>query len=81
MPKIVDEIAALPGQESELPARREPVFDLLIRFFSMATVRLSKCESGTKLMLFSYVEGLFEYPNRQFVRKEQSDFGWDWGMT
>jgi beta-mannosidase len=25
------------------------------------------------------VEGLFEYPNRQFVRKEQSDFGWDWG--
>lgn len=21
----------------------------------------------------------FEYPNRQFVRKEQSDFGWDWG--
>lgn len=25
------------------------------------------------------VEGLFEYPNRQFIRKEQSDFGWDWG--
>jgi beta-mannosidase len=25
------------------------------------------------------VEGLFEFPNRQFVRKEQSDFGWDWG--
>jgi beta-mannosidase len=23
--------------------------------------------------------GLFEFPNRQFVRKEQSDFGWDWG--
>jgi beta-mannosidase len=22
---------------------------------------------------------LFEFPNRQFVRKEQSDFGWDWG--
>ncbi|KAK5996760.1 Beta-mannosidase A [Cladobotryum mycophilum] len=21
----------------------------------------------------------FEYPNRQWVRKEQSDFGWDWG--
>jgi beta-mannosidase len=20
-----------------------------------------------------------EYPNRQFMRKEQSDFGWDWG--
>lgn len=27
----------------------------------------------------SGVEGLFEYPSRQFVRKEQSDFGWDWG--
>ncbi|KAF2432108.1 putative beta-mannosidase [Tothia fuscella] len=25
------------------------------------------------------VEGLFEYIHRQFVRKEQSDFGWDWG--
>jgi beta-mannosidase len=25
------------------------------------------------------VEGLFEFPNRQFMRKEQSDFGWDWG--
>ena len=25
------------------------------------------------------MEGLFEFPNRQFVRKEQSDFGWDWG--
>lgn len=25
------------------------------------------------------VEGLYEFPNRQFVRKEQSDFGWDWG--
>lgn len=22
---------------------------------------------------------IFEFPNRQFVRKEQSDFGWDWG--
>ncbi|KAG5953114.1 hypothetical protein E4U53_006850 [Claviceps sorghi] len=25
------------------------------------------------------VEGWFEYPHRAFVRKEQSDFGWDWG--
>ncbi|KAI1453191.1 glycoside hydrolase family 2 protein [Annulohypoxylon moriforme] len=25
------------------------------------------------------IEGLFEFPNRQFIRKEQSDFGWDWG--
>jgi beta-mannosidase len=21
----------------------------------------------------------FEFPNRQFIRKEQNDFGWDWG--
>lgn len=26
-----------------------------------------------------HVEILFEFPNRQFMRKEQSDFGWDWG--
>jgi beta-mannosidase len=25
------------------------------------------------------VEGVFQYRHRQFVRKEQSDFGWDWG--
>lgn len=25
------------------------------------------------------VEGLFEFWHRPFVRKEQSDFGWDWG--
>ncbi|KAK0727707.1 glycoside hydrolase family 2 protein [Lasiosphaeria miniovina] len=26
-----------------------------------------------------YVQILFEFANRHFVRKEQSDFGWDWG--
>ena len=25
------------------------------------------------------VEIPFEFPNREFVRKEGSDFGWDWG--
>ncbi|KAF2189589.1 glycoside hydrolase family 2 protein [Zopfia rhizophila CBS 207.26] len=25
------------------------------------------------------VQGLFEFPNRHFIRKEQNDFGWDWG--
>ncbi|KAL2048389.1 hypothetical protein N7G274_000300 [Stereocaulon virgatum] len=25
------------------------------------------------------VEIIYELPNRQFIRKEQSDFGWDWG--
>ena len=26
-----------------------------------------------------YVQILFEFANRHFVRKQQSDFGWDWG--
>lgn len=26
-----------------------------------------------------YVEQVFEFQNRQFMRKQQSDFGWDWG--
>ncbi|KAK6858452.1 glycoside hydrolase family 2 protein [Apiospora arundinis] len=25
------------------------------------------------------VKGLFEIPHREFMRKEQNDFGWDWG--
>ena len=25
------------------------------------------------------VEDVYEFPNREFIRKEQSDFGWDWG--
>ncbi|EMC95043.1 glycoside hydrolase family 2 protein [Baudoinia panamericana UAMH 10762] len=27
----------------------------------------------------SGVQQVFEFPNRCFIRKEQSDFGWDWG--
>ncbi|KAM7193100.1 hypothetical protein V8F33_007972 [Rhypophila sp. PSN 637] len=27
-----------------------------------------------------YVGTVFEFPNRHFIRKEQSDFGWDWGL-
>ncbi|PNP42354.1 hypothetical protein TGAMA5MH_06036 [Trichoderma gamsii] len=25
------------------------------------------------------IDEVYEIPNRQFIRKEQSDFGWDWG--
>ncbi|PVI08499.1 glycoside hydrolase family 2 protein [Periconia macrospinosa] len=25
------------------------------------------------------VQQLYEFPNREFIRKEQNDFGWDWG--
>ena len=44
-PKIADEIAAQPGQET--------------------------WPQGPQL--------IYEFPNRWFIRKEQSDFGWDWG--
>ncbi|KAJ5773128.1 Glycoside hydrolase superfamily [Penicillium paradoxum] len=27
----------------------------------------------------SGIQGVFEFPNRWYIRKEQSDFGWDWG--
>lgn len=26
-----------------------------------------------------YVQNIFEFPHREFVRKQQNDFGWDWG--
>ena len=35
-------------------------------------------EPGQEVWPFG-VEITFEFPNRQFIRKEQSDFGWDWG--
>lgn len=35
-------------------------------------------ESGQETWPFG-VEIVYEFPNRQFIRKEQSDFGWDWG--
>jgi beta-mannosidase len=31
------------------------------------------------LTYISGVNQVFQFPNRWFVRKEQSDFGWDWG--
>ena len=35
-------------------------------------------ESGQETWPYG-VEIVYEFPNRQFIRKEQSDFGWDWG--
>lgn len=35
-------------------------------------------EPGAETWPFG-IEGWFEYPHRAFIRKEQSDFGWDWG--
>ena len=52
---------------------------LTIDFGSVPTIAHEiAAEPGQETWPFG-VEGLFEFPNRQFVRKEQSDFGWDWG--
>jgi beta-mannosidase len=52
---------------------------LSINFGSVPTiVNEIAAQPGQETWPFG-VEGLFEFPNRQFVRKEQSDFGWDWG--
>ncbi|KAI3395848.1 hypothetical protein diail_785 [Diaporthe ilicicola] len=52
---------------------------LLVQFFSapgIAAYRAS--QPGAETWPWG-VEGLFEFPHRPFIRKEQSDFGWDWG--
>lgn len=60
-PNIANEIANLPGQESEL-------LNLCIAAQVM-TVYFIAWPQG--------VQQVFEFPNRWFIRKEQSDFGWD----
>ena len=35
-------------------------------------------EQGAETWPFG-VQTVFEFYNRWFIRKEQSDFGWDWG--
>ena len=53
--------------------------ELSINFGSVPTIANEiAAQPGQETWPFG-VEGLFEFPNRQFVRKEQSDFGWDWG--
>ncbi|KAF4306315.1 Glycoside hydrolase family 2 immunoglobulin-like beta-sandwich [Botryosphaeria dothidea] len=55
----------------------EPV--LSINFGSAPTIANEIAnEPGQETWPFA-VQGLFEFPNRHFIRKEQSDFGWDWG--
>lgn len=54
----------------------EPV--LSINFGSAPTIANEIAnEPGQETWPFA-VQGLFEFPNRHFIRKEQSDFGWDW---
>lgn len=53
--------------------------ELLIEFFSApATAAYRASQPGAETWPWG-VEGLFEFPHRPFIRKEQSDFGWDWG--
>ncbi|KAK7735533.1 hypothetical protein SLS53_007446 [Cytospora paraplurivora] len=53
--------------------------ELLVQLFSApATADYLASQPGAETWPW-LVEGLFEFTNRQFIRKEQSDFGWDWG--
>ncbi|KAG6047131.1 hypothetical protein E4U39_000720 [Claviceps sp. Clav50 group G5] len=53
---------------------------LLEVHFKSATETARKLASERDAETWPFgVEGWFEYPNRAFIRKEQSDFGWDWG--
>ncbi|KAF2472087.1 putative beta-mannosidase [Lindgomyces ingoldianus] len=60
-----------------LSSCQDPV--LSINFGSATVIANATAnEPGQETWPYS-VEGLFEFPNRQFIRKEQNDFGWDWG--
>lgn len=53
--------------------------ELLIEFFSApGTAYNLASQPGAETWPWT-VEGLFEFLHRPFIRKEQSDFGWDWG--
>ncbi|KAG6355782.1 hypothetical protein INS49_003748 [Diaporthe citri] len=53
--------------------------ELLVQFFSApGTAAYLASQPGAETWPWG-VEGLFEFPHRPFIRKEQSDFGWDWG--
>lgn len=53
--------------------------ELLVQFFSApGTAAYLASQPGAETWPLG-VEGLFEFPHRPFIRKEQSDFGWDWG--
>lgn len=52
---------------------------LSINFGSVPTIANEiAAQPGQETWPFN-VQQVFEFSNRQFVRKEQSDFGWDWG--
>lgn len=53
--------------------------ELLVQFFSApGTAYYLASQPGVETWPFG-VEGRFEFIHRALIRKEQSDFGWDWG--
>ena len=56
-----------------------------MRLLPIQTRKVSNRKSSKKSSLTirpewpSGIQGTFEFPNRWYIRKEQSDFGWDWG--
>lgn len=53
--------------------------ELLVQFFSApGTAYDIASQPGAETWPWG-VEGRFEFLHRPFIRKEQSDFGWDWG--
>ncbi|KAJ4390105.1 hypothetical protein N0V93_007578 [Gnomoniopsis smithogilvyi] len=62
---------------SSCPTNKDP--ELLVEFSSApgAAYNLA-AQPGAETWPWS-VEGRFEFLHRPFLRKEQSDFGWDWG--
>lgn len=68
-----DVSAALPS----CPTTEDP--ELLVEFFSApGTAYDLASQPGAETWPWT-VEGRFEFLHRPFIRKEQSDFGWDWG--
>ncbi|KAK0531353.1 hypothetical protein OC842_003646 [Tilletia horrida] len=62
------------------------VSDSTLRIFFPSAVNYAAVESqkvpfipNQKTEPFPSVTTIYEIPNREFVRKTQSDFGWDWG--
>lgn len=62
---------------SSCPSSEDP--ELLVEFLSApGTAYDIAAQPGAETWPWS-VEGRFEFLHRPFIRKEQSDFGWDWG--
>ena len=58
-------------------ADEHPLLQVDFESATEAATRLAEAPGAEKWPFG--VEGWFEYPHRAFIRKEQSDFGWDWG--